>query len=60
MSNYFGIRWMWLSLLLMIPIGFISLKRLSLLQPSTKDLQKRRLTLADQFIGIFLFLARKR
>jgi hypothetical protein len=59
-ANYFGIRWMWLSLLLMIPIGFISLKRLSLLQPSTEDLQKRRLTLADQFIGITLFLARKR
>lgn len=58
-ANYFGIRWMWLSFLLTIPIGIVSLKRFSLLQPSTKDLQKRRLKLVSQVIGVTFFLARR-
>lgn len=58
-ANYFSIRWMWLSLLLMIPVGFVSLKRFSLLQPSAEDLQKRQLTLVSQVVGFTFFLSRK-
>jgi hypothetical protein len=58
-ANYFGIRWMWLSFLLTIPIGIVCLKRFSLLQPSTEDLRKRRVDLVSQVIGVTFLLARK-
>lgn len=54
-----GLRWMWLTLLVLLPIGIISTKRFPLLQPTEKDIQQRRHTLAGALLGVTLHLARR-
>jgi hypothetical protein len=58
-ESVIGLRWMWLTILVLVPIGIFSAKRFRLLQQSEADKQERRHSFAGVLLGVTLHFTRR-